>query len=246
MLTLVTIHNWTTEKYETIPFSSSVFSSKATFSSYVVNLKVLKEVHYWDPQLGIDDTTFFWNAIVRYKGNFRGEEVYLPTNSDAVENETMIKSYKSFYKQQHRWGWGIIIFPTTLAALIYEKDLSLPWKLHMVFAIIKNYILFFTVVYLMTVGLDLLGVFSNDYAYSSAAYNLPTAMSFLLSLLVVCNAFLIYYRRKLIPIPKDWPLWRNVLDFGEVALIAVQMLTFGFIPYLQANTEMMFGIPKTE
>lgn len=93
----------------------------------------------------------------------------------------------------------------------------------------------------MTIGLDLLGVFSKDYIYSSAAYNLPNAMSFLLSLLVVCNIFLIYYRRKLIPIPKGWPLWRNILDLGEVVLIAVQMLTFGFIPYLQAHTEMMLG-----
>ncbi len=241
MLTLVTIHNWTTEKYETIPFSRSVFSSKATFSSYVVNLRILKEVHFWDPELGIDDTTFFWNAVVRYKGNFRGEEVYLPSTSDAVENETMIKSYKSFYKQQHRWGWGIIIFPTTLAALIYAKDIPWNWKFHMVFSMVKNYILFFTVVYLMTVGLDLLGVFSNRYAYSSASYNLPTAMSFLLGLLIVCNGFLIYYRRKLIPTPKDWPWWRHILDFGEIALIAVQMLSFGFIPYLQAHTEMMLG-----
>lgn len=241
MLTLVTLHNWTTEKYETVPFTNSLFSSKASFSSYVVNLKTLKELYYWDPELGIDDTTFFWNAVVRYKGQFRGEEVYLPSDSDAVENETMIKSYKSFYKQQHRWGWGIIIFPTTLANLIYSKDIPANWKLKMIFSMVKNYILFFTVVYLMTVGLDLLGVFSKDYAFSSAAYNLPEAMSFLLGLLVVCNVFLIYYRRKLIPIPKGWPWWRHILDFGEIALIAVQMLTFGFIPYLQAHTEMMLG-----
>ncbi|NLE30847.1 hypothetical protein GX618_01050 [Candidatus Dojkabacteria bacterium] len=241
MLTLVTIHNWTTEKYETIPFSNSVFSSKASFSSYVVNLKTLKEVHYWDPQLGIDDTTFFWNAVVRYKGEFKGEEVYLPSDSDAVENENMVKSYKSFYKQQHRWGWGIIIFPTTLAALIYSKEIPWNWKSHMIFAMVKNYILFFTVVYLMTVGLDLLGVFSKDYAFSSASYNLPEAMSFLLGLLIICNLFLIYYRRKLIPVPSNWPWWRHILDFGEIALIAVQMLTFGFVPYLQAHTEMMLG-----
>ncbi|MBP6976638.1 hypothetical protein KBB42_03540, partial [Candidatus Dojkabacteria bacterium] len=130
---------------------------------------------------------------------------------------------------------------TTLAALIYSKDIPINWKLHMIWAMVKNYILFFTVVYLMTIGLDLLGVFSKNYIYSSAAYNLPNAMSFLLSLLIVCNLFLIYYRRKLIPIPKEWPLWRNILDLGEIALIAVQMLTFGFIPYLQAHTEMMLG-----
>jgi hypothetical protein len=111
----------------------------------------------------------------------------------------------------------------------------------MIFAIVKNYILFFTVVYLMTVGLDLLGVFSKKFTYSSASYNLPQAMSFLLGSLLICNLFLIYYRRKLIPIPKEWPWWRNLLDCAEIALIAVQMLTFGFIPYLQAHTEMMLG-----
>jgi hypothetical protein len=53
--------------------------------------------------------------------------------------------------------------------------------------------------------------------------------------------FFVDYRRKLIPIPKNWPWWRHILDFGEIALISVQMLSFGFIPYLQAHTEMMLG-----
>jgi hypothetical protein len=104
------VHTWVTEKYEHFPLVSGTYSSKETFSSYVVNLKTLKEVHFWDPQLGIDDSTFFWNALIRFNGDFIGEEVYIPTHSDAVENESTSKSYKSFYKQQHRWGWGMLLY----------------------------------------------------------------------------------------------------------------------------------------
>lgn len=241
MLTLVILHTWVTDKYEHVPFVKSVLSSKETFSSYVVNLKTLKEVHYWDPQLGIDDSTFFWNALVRFKGDFQGEEVYIPTHSDAVENESMIKSYKSFYKQQHRWGWGVIVFPTTLAALIYEKDIPLLKKIYIFFAMYRTYIFFTTVVYLITFGLNLLGIFSKGYSFSSASYNLPQAMSFLLTVLLLCNIFIVYYRRRITPIPKGWKWWRHLIDYFEVILIAVQMLTFGFIPHVQAETEMMLG-----
>ena len=241
MLTLVILHAWVTEKYEHLPFKSEALSVKETFSSYVVNLKTLKEVHYWDPQLGIDDSTFFWNALIRYKGDFLGEEVYIPTHSDAVENEGIIKSYKSFYKQQHRWGWGVIIFPTTIAALIYEKEISLLKKILIFFSMYKTYIFFTTVVYLITFGLNLLGIVSKGYVFSSVSYNLPQAMSFLLTVLLICNIFIVYYRRVITPIPKGWNLWRYIIDFFEVVLIAVQMLSFGFIPYIQADTEMMLG-----
>ncbi len=241
MLTLVILHTWITEKFEHIPFVKNALSSKETFSSYVVNLKTLKEVHFWDPQLGIDDSTFFWNALIRYNGDFQGEEVYIPTHSDAVENESVIKSYKSFYKQQHRWGWGVIVFPTTIAALIYDRKIPFFKKIYILFAMYRTYIFFTTVVYLMTFGLNLLGLFSNDYLFSSASYNLPNAMSFLLSILLVCNVIIVYYRRKITPIPSGWPLWRHLIDIGEVALIAVQMLSFGFLPYIQADTEMMLG-----
>jgi hypothetical protein len=241
MLTLVILHTWITEKYEHAPFLKQMLSSKETFSSYVVNLKTLKGVHFWDPQLGIDDSTFFWNALIRNKGEFLGEEVYIPTHSDAVENESLVKSYKSFYKQQHRWGWGVIVFPTTLASLIYDKEIPIFKKFYIAFAMYRTYIFFITVVYLMTFGLGLLGLFSQDYLFSSASYNLPNAMSFLLTILLLCNVFIVYYRRQITPIPKGWKWWRHLLDFGEVALIAVQMLSFGFIPYLQADTEMMLG-----
>ena len=114
-------------------------------------------------------------------------------------------------------------------------------KIYIFFAMYRTYIFFTTVVYLITFGLNLLGIFSKGYSFSSASYNLPQAMSFLLTVLLLCNIFIVYYRRRITPIPKGWKWWRHLIDYFEVILIAVQMLTFGFIPHVQAETEMMLG-----
>jgi hypothetical protein len=66
-------------------------------------------------------------------------------------------------------------------------------------------------------------------------------MSYLLTGLVFLNVPIIYLRRKFMPIPHGWKWWRYLQDFAETALITVNMLTFTFIPYIQAQTEMMFG-----
>lgn len=229
-LTLALIHGWVTSK-----------KTKDSFSSYVVNLATVREIGYWDPTVGIDDTTFYWNGVVRFKGDFWGEEVYIPTYNDAVENETHVKTYKSYYKQQLRWGWGIIVFPTTMAATILHKEIPFNKKLGIIWALIDHQILYLTVVYLITFGLPILGLINKQYLYSAASYNLPTLMSYLLTGLLFLNIPIIYLRRKIMPIPKGWPWWRYVLDIAETALITVNMLTFTFIPYIQAQTAMMFG-----
>ena len=69
-------------------------------------------------------------------------------------------------------------------------------------------------------------------------------MSVVFSLIMLSNIPIIYFRRQMSPIPNGWKWYRHVLDFFETLLITVNMLTFGFIPYVQAQTEMMFGLGK--
>lgn len=123
-LTRIVLHGWTILK-----------KSKDTCSSYAVNLKTVKDVDYWCPDIENDATTFYWNAKVRFDGDFSGEEVYVPTYNDAVENESYIKTHHSLYNQQHRWGWGIIVFPITLAGLYYNHDISLKKRLRILWTL---------------------------------------------------------------------------------------------------------------
>ncbi|MBD3329420.1 hypothetical protein GF357_02905, partial [Candidatus Dojkabacteria bacterium] len=220
-----------------------VFAKKMreAWSAYVVNFKTVDEVGYWPPDVGNDDTMFHWSAAVHYKGNFSGEEVYIPTHNDAVENENFIKTHKSLYKQQHRWGWGGITFPTTAARLLVNKEIPIMKKLDIIWAIFYKQVLFLTLVYIITLALPIMNIISDEYNYSSYSYNLPQIISYLLSGLLILNLPTIVIKRKITPPPEDWPIWRYLWDIVEVLLTFVNALSFTFIPYIQAYTEMMVG-----
>jgi hypothetical protein len=230
VLTIVILHDWVVRK-----------RARDTFSSYVVNLKCVECVHFWDPEIGIDDTTFYWNSLVRFQGDFSGEEVYVPTYSDAVENATLMRTHISLYKQQLRWGWGIIVFPLTFAALYKNKAISRIKKLSIAWHLIDNQLLFLTVIYSITFALPILNLINPEYRYSSASYNLPVIMSYIFTGLMFLNLPIIYLRRKITPIPKGWNPFRHLYDMLETGLIVVNMLTFAFIPFVQAQSELLFG-----
>lgn len=241
MLTLVTMHLWVVDKKRKTPFSKEIVHTKDTFSSYIVNLNTLREIKFWDPEIPNDDTAFYWNTIVRSKGNFKGEEVYIPTYNDAVENETFLKTHISFYKQQYRWGWGIYTFPISLAAMMEDKD-EFPFSKKMaLLKIMFDYLSILTVVFTLAFGLRITGWLNPTYQYTAFSYNLPKILSILFSIVVMSNIPIIIFRRQITPVPKEWKWWRHITDFLETYLITVNMLTFGFIPYIQAITEMMLG-----
>jgi hypothetical protein len=243
MLTLVLLHNWVIDKYKRIPFVGETIYVRDSFSSFIVNLKTLKDLEYWNPDIANDDTAFYWNAMVRTKGTFKSQEVYIPTYNDAVENETYLKSHISFYKQQHRWGWGIVNVPITFAAM-FRKDDDFPVyrKVFLLRNIFEYQIWYLTVVFILTFGLIIMGWLSPTYQYTVLAYNLQKALSYIFTGITLTNIPMVLFRRQVTPVPKGWKWWRYVLDFLETFLVTINMLTFGFIPYVQAQTEMMLGL----
>jgi hypothetical protein len=243
MLTLVLLYTWVMDKKQVIPFKGEEVYIKDTFSSYVVNLKTLKEFKFWDPEIANDDTAFYCNAMVRSKGTFKSQEVYIPTYNDAVQNKTYWKSHVSYYKQQHRWGWGSINVPTTYAAMAYDKDNFPFWRKLVIFKyLFETQIWYLSIAFVLTFGLALMGIINPSYSFTTYSYNLAQLMSIVFTFITLLNIPLIIYRRKIVPTPKDWKWWRHVLDFAEIIFITINMLTFGFIPYIQAKTELMLGL----
>lgn len=230
-LSLALLHAWVIEK-----------KKRDSFSAYVVNLKTLIDIGYWDPVVGIDDTTFYWNSKIHFNGDFNGEEVYLASSNDPIVNKNAYQSYKSLYKQQHRWGAGVISFSIALASLRDKKNkVTRKRKARFFFELFDQYVMYTTVVFLLTFALPIMNWISPEYNYNSASVNLPKIMSVLFMMLMFLNIPISYYRRKLFPIPKDWPWWRKLLDFPEILLVTINMLTFTFIPFIQAQTELLIG-----
>jgi uncharacterized membrane-anchored protein YitT (DUF2179 family) len=87
-----------------------------------------------------------------------------------------------------------------------------------------------------------MGLINPSYTFSAYSYNLAQLMSIVFTFLTLLNIPLIVYRRKILGTPKSWKWYRHILDFVEIVFITVNMLTFGFIPYIQAKTELMLGL----
>lgn len=243
MLTLVLLYAWVMDKKKVIPFIGEEIYIRDTFSSYIVNLKTLKKFKFWDPEIANDDTAFYCNAMVRSKGTFKSQEVYIPTYNDAVQNKTYWKSHVSYYKQQHRWGWGSINVPTTYAAIAQDKEEFPFWRKLIIFQyLFETQIWSLSIAFVLTFGLFLMGLINPSYSFSAYSYNLARLMSIVFTFLTFLNIPLIVYRRKILGTPKSWKWYRHILDFAEIVFITVNMLTFGFIPYLQAKTELMLGL----
>jgi len=231
-VTLATLSNWI----------SGIPQTRETFSAYSASLETLIDANYWDVALGIDDTVFYWRAFFARNGDFTGVCHYIPYSADAVEGTTYFNSYKSLYKQLLRWGWGVVVFPLSMRGFLRHKKISLSKKFLWTYTQIKNKTLLVSVVFLITFGFYILTLANKDVKQSNFAYSLPYSTSIMLSSILVLIIPITYIKIKIVgPIPKDLPFLRKVLFLLEGPLVMVNLLTFSFFPFIEAQTRMMLG-----
>ena len=224
-----------------VPWGLSTLT-RDTFAAYSCSLRTLVDADYWDVELGVDDTIFFWRAYYVRDGNFNYAGHYIPYSADAVEGTGYVDAHKSLYKQLLRWGWGALAVPLSFKVFIKNKKISLAKKLPWLYAHFKTRIILFNLVYLLTFGFAIVTLVNPSVKQSSFAYSLPDAMSFVLSLTLVFLLPPTYFRAKLTPpMPKEWSIWKKIFMNLEGLAIMINLLTFSFIPFVDAQTRMMFG-----
>jgi hypothetical protein len=231
-VTLATLSNWV----------SGIPQTRETFSAYSAALQTLIDADYWDVGLGIDDTVFYWRAFFARNGDFMGVCHYIPYSADAVEGKNYLDSYKSLYKQLLRWGWGVIVFPLSVKGFVKYKEIPLGKKLLWVYTQIKNKTILVSTVFLITFGFYILTAVNKYVKQSNFAYSLPYSVSIMLSAIVFLIIPITYIKIKIVGgIPKNLPLYRKVMFLLEGPLIVINLLTFSFFPYVDAQTRMLLG-----
>lgn len=231
-VTLGTLSNWI----------SGIPQTRETFSAYSSSLQTLIDADYWDVALGIDDTVFYWRAFFARNGDFTGLCHYIPYSADAVEGTSYFNSYKSLYKQLLRWGWGVIVFPLSVRGFVKHKSIPLSKKIIWIYTQIKNKTLLVSIVFLVTFGFYILTATNKYVKQSNFAYSLPYSISIMLSAILVLIIPITMLKIKIVGgIPKSLPIWRKALFLMEGPLIVINLLTFSFFPFLEAQTRMMFG-----
>ncbi|MFH1648249.1 MAG: glycosyltransferase family 2 protein [Patescibacteria group bacterium] len=215
---------------------------RKTFSAFSVSLQTLIDANFFDISLGADDTIFYWRAFFVRDGEFDGKAHYIPYSADAVEGKDYIDSHRSLYKQLLRWGWGVVDFPLSMKGFIHNKNVKSSKKIKWIVRHLKERVFLINIVFLITFGFGIVTLVNPLVKQSSYAYSLPNIMSAILTLTLI---FLIpggLFKSKFSkPPPKDYPIFKRFLLILEGPLIMLNLLTFSFLPWIHAQTMMLFG-----
>lgn len=218
-------------------------SLKDTFSSYSASLQTLIDANYWDVALGVDDTIFYWRAFFARNGDFEGVPHYIPYSADAVEGKNFIDSHVRLYKQLLRWGWGAIDFPLSMKEFMKNKKIPRWIKFAWLIKHIEKRVVLINIVFLITFGFGIVTLVNPYVKQSNFAYSLPNIMSAILTITLVFLIPSTYYRNKLAGTPpKNWNLFKKFgVIFIEGPLVIINLLTYSFFPWVEAQTRLMLG-----
>jgi hypothetical protein len=218
-------------------------SVKDTFSSYSLSLQTLIDADYWDVSLGVDDTIIYWRAFFVRNGEFDGIPHYIPFSADAVEGKNFVHSHIALYKQLLRWGWGAIDFPLSVKEFMKNSKISFSKKVSWLFKHLEKRVVLVNTVFMITFGFSLVTLVNPYVKQSNFAYSLPKIMSLILTLTLVCILPGTIFRLKFsAPMPANWPLWKRFfVIFIEGPLIIINLLTYSFFPWIEAQTRMLLG-----
>lgn len=229
-LTLAVLSSWVVES-----------EHKDTWSCYSVALPTVIEAGFWNPAIGVDDTTFYWNAFLKKEGRFDGSHFYIPVYADAVQDRGLLRTHISQYKQLLRWGWGIIIFPIAMKGFLTTK-MPLGLKLSKTYHLIEKFAIWYTMVFLVTFGFTILSAVSPQIQLTTLGYLLPKISGAVLTSAFILLLPITIFRRKItLAPPSHWPWWKKLWIWVEGPLILVNLLVFNILPYLDAQTRLMFG-----
>ncbi len=236
-ITIALLATWSTLNWPTTTVQMD------TFSCYSCALTTAIKADFWDPSLGIDDTIFYWRAFKALDGDFEGKPFFIPIHLDATQGSGYLNSHVSLYKQQLRWGWGIIAFPLSIVLLKKAQRATLFDKIYHIWNTIEHFVLLRTLAFLHTFGFVLLTFINENIKQANYAYAVPKLNSILLTITMLGTIPVFYIRLKIKkPMPKTWSLFKKILIvLIEIPALYINLLTFSFVPWLEAETKMMLG-----
>lgn len=230
----------------TLPvLASSVFEKhkRETYSCYTFSLELLKAVGYWDTSLAIDDTTFYWRPYFYLNGDWECEVFFIPLSADAVYDPSYIKNHRDQYKQYVRWGWGVIAFPIGMKGLIRKKTIPLLKRLGKIIHLFEVFVFFKVLGYFLAVSVPIVLLLNPELSFFQYSVSIPATISKFMGATALFLVPSTIFKILLIPPkPKDMSMFRYaLLTILEIPLTLVTLLTYSFLPFVEASTKMMLG-----
>ncbi|OJI06495.1 hypothetical protein BK004_03430 [bacterium CG10_46_32] len=213
-----------------------------TFSSHSMSWKTLVAVGFWEPDLVTEDSRIFLQCFLHYNGEYTVTPLYVPVSMDTVETGTFWGSLVAVYKQQRRWAWGIEHFPYMVWHFWGNKKISFLKKFKYFFNITEGMYSWATAPLLIII-LGRLPLYFADRSTEQTviAQNAPFVLDWLLTTaLVGLFATAILSVLLLPPAPKG-EKYRYVYMLLQWALFPINMIVFGSLPAIDAQTRLATG-----
>src|SRR3989344_1898058 len=214
-----------------------------TFSSQSIPFTVLRDIGFWATDAVSEDSRVFWQAYLRYDGDFRVVPLEYPVSMDANVTSTFWGTLKSLYKQQRRWGWGAENIPYMLDGFRKNPRISRAKKWYWSFHTLEgfhswatNSIMIFALGWLPAI------IGSGDFSRSLLSYSLPQVTRFIIGVSMIGVATSAMVSIFLLPARPASVKRINYLWYVlEWILIPVTLIVFGAFPGLEAQTRLMLG-----
>jgi len=141
-----------------------------------------------------------------------------------------------------RWGWGVIDFPLSVKEFLRNSTVPFRLKVAWMFRHFEKRVLLIDSVFLITFGFGLLTFANPTVKQATFAYSLPDIMSAILTITLIFFLPITIIRFRIVkPMPETWPYWRKFLAVMEAPMVIFNMLSFSFIPQIEAQTRMLLG-----
>lgn len=223
-----------------------------TFSSQSVPLPVLLDVGFWHRDVVSEDSRIFWQAYLRYRGNFRVEPLTFPVMMDANVAPTFFGTLRNIYLQQRRWGWGVENVPYVLNGFFSRskavqppntEQIPLRKKLYWTFHLVEGFHSWATnVLILFFLGWMPTLIGGERFHATLFSYNIPGVTRALMIVAMFGVITAAEVGLALLPPRPSWFRRRHALVYVlEWFLLPLTLIFFGAFPGLEAQTRLMLG-----
>ncbi|MFC1630260.1 glycosyltransferase family 2 protein [Patescibacteria group bacterium] len=214
-----------------------------TFSSHSMSFKALNDVGFKLKNVVSDDSRIFWQCFLQYDGDYRVKSLFYPISMDANCAKTTWRTLINIYKQQRRWAYGAADIPYFLFGFLKNKKIPFYKKLSLGFELIEGHWSWATASFMIFVlGWLPLIIGGQEFSQSLFSYNLPRAISWVLTLSMIGLISSAYFGIILLPQrPKGYKKIKYPLLVLQWFLLPLMMIFFTALPALEAQTRLMLG-----
>ena len=214
-----------------------------TFSSQSIGFKPLAELGFWQTNIVSEDSRIFWQCLLRFDGDWRTVPMFFPIYMDANIGKNFVETTKNLYKQIQRWAYGVENNSYFLYGFSKNKKIPRSKKWYFGFNMIEgahslatNSLIIFMLGWLPTI------IGRGGFSETLLSYNLPYITRTIMTVAMIGMVFTAILSINILPSrPSHFGRHRYVWMVLQWILFPINMIFFGSIPSLDAQTRLMFG-----